>query len=125
QEPIAPFQIEEASIASLHAAIRSGQTTCRAVVQAYIDRARAYNGVCTALVTSDGAPVPPAPGVVRAGRPIVFPTKTVAASTILPDLAKYKGLPLDFGRMEPTISDPSVSQQMGMRVGMPNAGQVN
>jgi amidase len=63
--------------------------------------------------------------VVRAGKPIVFPTTTVPAATILPDLDKYKGLPIDFGRMEPTISDPSVSQQMGMRVGIPNAGQVN
>ena len=27
--------------------------------------------------------------------------------------------------MEPTVSDPSVVQQMGMRVGMPNAGQLN
>jgi len=125
QAPPPPFQIEEATIAGVHAAIRSGQTTCRAVVQAYIDRARAYNGVCTALVTGDGAAIPPAPGVVRAGKPIAFPTKTVAASTIFPDLDRYKGLPLDYGRMEPTISDPSVSQQMGMRVGIPNAGQVN
>jgi hypothetical protein len=30
------------------------------VVQAYIDRAKAYNGVCTALLTSDGADVAPA-----------------------------------------------------------------
>ena len=119
------FQIEEATIAGVHAAIRSGQTTCRAVVQAYIDRARAYNGVCTALVTRDGGSIAPAAGVTRAGKPLVFPTRTVAASAILPDLDHYKGLPLDYGRMEPTVSDPSVSQQMGMRVGIPNAGQVN
>ncbi len=125
QPPAAPFAIEEATIAGTHAAIRAGQTTCRAIVQAYIDRARAYNGVCTALVTRDGTPVSPAPGVIRAGKPLVFPTKTVAASTILPDLDQYAGLPLDFGRMEPTVSDPSVSQQMGMRVGIANAGQVN
>ena len=49
------FAIEEATIDSIHAAIRSGQTTCQAIVQAYIDRARAYNGVCTSLVTADGA----------------------------------------------------------------------
>src|SRR6185437_6198534 len=36
-----------------------------------------------------------------------------------------KGAPLEFGRMEPTASDPSVSQQYGMIVGIPNAGQVN
>jgi Asp-tRNA(Asn)/Glu-tRNA(Gln) amidotransferase A subunit family amidase len=119
------FRVEEATIASIHAAIRSGQTTCRGVVQAYIDRARAYNGVCTALVTRDGEPIAPATGYVRAGAPLTFPTQTVAASAVFPDLDKYKGLPLDYGRMEPTVSDPSVMHQMGMRVGVPNAGQLN
>ena len=119
------FQVEEATIAGIHAAIRSGQTTCRGVVEAYIARARAYNGVCTSLVTADGADLPPANGYVRAGSPLVFPTGTVAASTVFPDLDQYKGLPLDYGRMEPAISDPSVVHQMGMRVGMPNAGQLN
>src|SRR5437016_5725127 len=47
----APFEVVEATIASIHGAISSGQTTCRGVVQAYIDRAKAYNGVCTALLT--------------------------------------------------------------------------
>ena len=46
------FKVEEATIAGLHAAIKSGDTTCVQVVQAYIDRAKAYNGVCTALVTA-------------------------------------------------------------------------
>jgi amidase len=121
----APFAVEEATIASIHAAITSGQTTCRAVVQAYVDRARTYNGVCTALVTRDGADVALATGYVRAGAPLSFPTQTVKASTILPDLDQYKGLPLDYGRMERTVSDPAVTAQMGMRVGIPNAGQLN
>ena len=60
------FQIEEAGIADIHNAIRSGQTTCRAVVQSYIERARAYNGVCTALVTADGAPIPASTGITGA-----------------------------------------------------------
>ena len=47
------------------------------------------------------------------------------ASTILPDLDKYQGPPLEFGRMEATASDPDVQQQFGMIVGIPNAGQVN
>ena len=119
------FQVEEATISSIHAAIKSGETTCRQVVQAYIDRARAYNGVCTALVTRDGTSIPAARGYVRAGSPLVFPTKTVKASTILPHLDDYQGLPLDYGRMETTVSDPSVSTQLGMRVGMPDAGQLN
>src|SRR2546427_8417238 len=72
-----PFHLQEATIQSIQAAITSGQTSCRAIVQAYIDRAKAYNGVCTKLVTADGAPVPASTGVVRAGAPLVFPTETV------------------------------------------------
>lgn len=119
------FSVEEASIAGIHAAIQSGQASCQDVVQAYIDRARAYNGVCTALVTADGGSIKPGKGYVRAGKALSFPTKTVKASKLFPDLGEYKGLPLDYGRMEPTVSDPGASAQMGMRVGMPNAGQLN
>jgi len=119
------FRIEEATIADVHNAIKSGQITCQAVVQAYINRAKAYNGTCTALVTADGAPIPAAPGAVRAGSPLTFPTKTVPVSSVFPNFREYAGLPLEFGRMEPMISDPSVQQQFGMRVGIPNAGQVN
>jgi Asp-tRNA(Asn)/Glu-tRNA(Gln) amidotransferase A subunit family amidase len=121
----AALAIEEATIDTLQSAIRSGQTTCEAIVQAYIDRARAYNGVCTSLVTADGADVPPATGTLRAGAPLTFPTKTTRASAIFPDLDQYRGKPLDFGRMEPTVSDPDVQAQAGMRVGIPDAGQLN
>ena len=44
---------------------------------------------------------------------------------MLPDFASYKGLPVEYGRMEPTRSDPSVQQQFGMIVGVANAGSVN
>ena len=91
--PAFAFQVEEASIESIQSAIQSGETTCQQVVQAYIDRAKAYNGVCTALVTKDGKPVEAKPGVVRAGSPLKFPTATVAVNKILPNLDKYKGLP--------------------------------
>src|SRR5712691_3060446 len=119
------FRLEEATIDELHEAIRAGRTTCVAVVRHYIDRVRAFNGVASALVTQDGAPVPTATGAVRAMAPLRFPTQTVKASTILPDLDQYKGPPLEYGRMEPTASDPSVRQQFGMIVGIANAGQVN
>jgi Asp-tRNA(Asn)/Glu-tRNA(Gln) amidotransferase A subunit family amidase len=119
------FRLEEATIDDLHQAIRDGRTTCVDVVRRYIERVRAYNGVSSMLVTEDGSPVPEAPGVTRCGAPIRFPTDTVKASAILPDLDKYKGPPLEFGRMEPTASDPSVQQQFGMIAGIPNAGQVN
>ncbi len=120
-----PFCLEEATIDELHDAIKSGRTTCVEVVQHYIDRARAYNGVASLLVTEDGASVPESTGAVRVKAPLRFPTKTVKASTFLPDLDKYKGPPLEYGRMEATASDPEVQQQFGMIAGIPNAGQVN
>jgi amidase len=120
-----PFQLEEASIGDIHAAIRAGQTTCAQIVQGYVARARAYNGVCTALITPDGADVAAATGTTRAGAPLKFPTDTVAATDLFPDFARYKGDVPDFGRMEPTMSDPTVQQQYGMVAGIPNAGQVN
>ena len=69
--------------------------------------------------------MPAATGTVRGGAPLKFPTKTVKASTILPDLERYKGPPIEYGRMEATASDPSAMQQFGMIAGIPNAGQVN
>ena len=119
------FCFEEATIADLHQAIRDGTTTCVAVVQHDIGRVRAYNGVSSMLATEDGEPVPEVPGVIRGEAPIRFPTETAKTFIILPDLDKYRGPPLEFGRMEPTASDPSVQQQFGMIVGIPNAGQVN
>src|SRR5438067_9070120 len=119
------FRLEEATIAELHEAIKAGRTNCVAIVQHYIERARAYNGVCSLLVTEDGAPVAEAAGAVRAGTPLRFPAETVRASTLLPDLDKYQGPPIEFGRMEPTASDPAVQQQYGMIAGKPNAGQLN
>ena len=123
--PVSAFQLEEATIGELHAAIKAGHITVVEVVQRYLARVRAYNGVSSMLVTEDGATVAPAPGVVRGRQPLKFPTQTLKASTLLPDLDKYRGPPLEFGRMEATASDPTVQQQFGMIAGIPNAGQVN
>ena len=122
---MSPFRLEEATIDALQAAIKDGEITCVQVVEHYIARARAFNGVASMLVTEDGRPVAPATGTVRAGAPLRFPTDTVAVSTLFPDLDRYQGKPLELGRMEATASDPSVQQQYGMIVGIPNAGQVN
>jgi len=119
------FHLEEATIDDIQSAIKSGEITCKGLVQAYLARVKAYNGACTKLVTVDGASIPAAKGVTRAGAPLAFPTKTVAASSFLPDINQYAGSPLEFGKMEATASDPSVKQQYGMVVGMPNAGQLN
>ena len=120
-----PFRLEEATIAELHAAIQSGATTVKATVEHYIAWVRAFNGPASMLVTQDGGAVPETYGAVRGYNPIRFPTQTVKASIILPDLDHYKGPPIEYGRMESTASDPSVKQQFGMVVGIPNAGQVN
>ena len=121
----APFRIEEATIADVHRAIQAGQITCRGIVEAYIARAKAYNGVSDRLVTKDGAPIPASPGTVRAGSPLRFPTETVAVSTLLPNYDQYTGPSIELGHMEPTSSDPSVQQQYGMTVGTANSGQIN
>ena len=119
------FRLEEATIDELHSAIKSGQTTCVEIVQHYIDRVRAYNGVASRLVTEDGAPIPEASGTVRAREALRFPTQTIKASTVLPDLEKYQGAPLEFGRMEATASNADVKQQFGMITGIPDGGQIN
>ncbi len=126
-EQFAPraFRVEEATIADVHRAIQDGSTTCRAIVQTYIERARAYNGTCTQLVTRDGGSIAPGPGAVRAGSPVTFPASTTAIGSVLPKLEEYAGPPIDFGRMDATSSDPAVSQQYGMVVGLRNAGQIN
>ena len=119
------FQIEEATIAEVHRAIQQSQITCRGVVEAYLDRARAYNGVSDRLVTKDGAPIAASTGAVRARSPLRFPTETVAIATLLPDVEQYTGPPIELGRMEATASDPEVQQQYGMTVGTPDSGQIN
>jgi len=119
------FRVEEATIADIHRAIQEGRTTCKAIVESYIERARAYNGVCTQLVTRDGAPVAALNGPVRGGTPVSFPTSTTAIEAVLPNFDQYVGPPIDFGRMEMTASDPTVSQQYGMVSGLPDAGQIN
>lgn len=121
----APFRVEEATIDAFHAAIREGRTTCVDVVKQYLARIRAHNGVATRIVTADGAPVAEAKGTVRGGAPLAFPTETVKASDVLPDFDAYKGPPLEFGRMEATASDPTVHQQFGMVVGIPDSEGVN
>ena len=119
------FELVEATIADVHRAIQQGQITCRGLVEAYVARARAYSSPSDRLVTADGTPIPPAQGKVLAGSPVNFPTETVAISSVLPNYERYAGPPFDFGRLEPTASDPEVRQQFGMTVGTPNSGQVN
>jgi len=116
QAPPFRFRLIDATIADVHRAIQDGQITCRGLVQAYLNRTRAYNGTATRLLTEDLAPT-------------IFPDyaeyKTaVTATAALKPGDPHKTLPMEFGRMEPTSSDPTVRQQYGMIVGVPNAGQL-
>ena len=86
-----PFQIVEASISDLHVAIQNGSTTCVATVEQYIARCAAYNNPSSLLVTKDGKSIAPSPGTIRAKKAISFPTQTVCAEDLLPDLNQYQG----------------------------------
>ena len=111
-----PFHLLEATIPDVHRAIHEGQVTCRGLVQAYLNRARAYNGTCNTLVTEEN--------VTRFLPNYAEYKAAVEATLSRPDGDPAKTPPIEFGRMEPTASDPSVQQQFGMTVGIPNAGQV-
>jgi amidase len=97
------FRLEEARIEDIHRAIKSGQITCEKLVQAYINRIRAYDGMCVAPVNPNDADDP---------------------KSVFPDLAKYTGTPLQPGAMKATISDPAKLQTYGYIRGMKNAGQL-
>jgi amidase len=43
QTPSPPFQVEEATIAQIHTAIKAGRLTCRSLVQQYLRRIEAYD----------------------------------------------------------------------------------
>ena len=114
------FRLEEATIDELHAAIQAGETTCVAVVQA-LHRARARLQRRGERARHRGRRAGCAGNAARCApeRRCASRPQTVKASTFLPDLDKYKGPPLEFGRMEATASDPGVQQQFGMIVGIP------
>jgi amidase len=112
-KPGPAFHLQEATIDQVHAAIRSGQISCQGLVQAYIDRAKAYNGWGTQLVTEDMAPaLLPQYDQYKAA---------VAATQDLPLGDPRKTVPIEFGRMEPTATDPAVRQQYGWIEGIPNS----
>ena len=42
-QPPAPFQVHEASMSGIHAAMKAGQVTCRGLVEQYLRRIDAYD----------------------------------------------------------------------------------
>ena len=97
------FRLEEARIEDIHRAIKSRQITCEKLVQAYINRIRAYDGMCVAPVNPNDASDP---------------------QNLFPDVAKYTGTPLQPGVMQATVSDPTKQQTYGYIRGVKNAGQL-
>ena len=95
--PAKDFELVEASINDLHAAVKIGSVTVTQVVESYIARAKAFNGVSSMLVTADGASVPATTGVTRAGQELTFPTETIPVSDVLPTSTNTTGQPLNLG----------------------------
>ena len=113
-----PFRLEEATIAELHEAIRAGShdlrrhrstlhRSCTGVQrrrQHAGHRGRRFNSRSAWGGKRHGAN--PFPHRHGQGRHAPAGSRQV-----------HRGPPLEFGRMEPTASDPSVQQQFGMIVG--------
>src|SRR5215813_13234264 len=86
------FHLEEARIKDVHRAIKLGQISCQGVLQAYINRIRAYDGACVELANPNDGNDP---------------------KNFFPNVSQYTGTPLQPGTMRPTISDPSKLQMSG------------
>jgi hypothetical protein len=97
------FRLEEARIEDIHRAIKSRQITCERLVQAYINRIRAYDGMCVTPVN---------------------PNDASDSNNFFPDVGKYTGTPLQPGVMQATVSDPAKLQTYGYIRGVKNAGQL-
>lgn len=52
------FRLEDARIEDIHRTIKSRQITCEKLVQAYIHRIRAYDGMCVAPLNPNDASDP-------------------------------------------------------------------
>ena len=119
--PDQEFRLEEATIDDLHEAIKAGRHDMRCGgaalhrPRARLQRRSEHAGHRGRRAGSGGG----RHGARRARR-CAFRRETVKASDVLPDLDKYKGPPLEYGRMEATASDPGVQQQFGMIVGVAN-----
>jgi amidase len=109
----ATFRLEEATIDELHEAIKAGRTTCVAVVRQYLDRARAFNGVASVLVTEDGAPVAEAHGTVRGMAPLRFPTETVSVAKIFPISTSIRDRRSNWGAWSRRLPIPRYSSNTG------------
>jgi amidase len=94
------FDVMEATIPATHAALRAGRTTCRALVQSYLDRIAAYDKAGPALNTVQNlnpralAEADSLDAVQRAGRPL---GKLHCVPVLLKDQIETKDMPTTYG----------------------------
>ena len=121
--PAGRFHLVEATIADVHRAIRSGRSRAAAWCRPTSTARRRITALLISSSPATATPIPPAPGVVRAGAPLTFPTghrqgrrRCFPISTSTPDRRSTSAA---WSRLRPTRR---VQQQFGMIVGVPNAG---
>ena len=98
--PAQQFDVMEATIQGTHAALRTGRLTCRALVQAYLDRIAAYDKIGPALNTVQHlnpralAEADSLDTVQRAGRPL---GSLHCVPVLLKDQIETKDMPTTYG----------------------------
>src|SRR3989442_16005879 len=79
------FSLEEATIADVHRAIQAGQITCRGLVHAYFDRAKAYNRVINRPDTENGTASLPSAGLLFARTLLTVRVEPIVIARVLPN----------------------------------------
>jgi Asp-tRNA(Asn)/Glu-tRNA(Gln) amidotransferase A subunit family amidase len=96
------FEIIEATIDQIHAAYRSGELTCRELVQAYLDRIEAYDKrgpAINAIVTVHPHALKEAEGLDHALKTSGFVGPLHGIPMIVKDQADTKGMPTTLGSL--------------------------
>ncbi|HEY7500861.1 MAG TPA: amidase family protein [Vicinamibacterales bacterium] len=95
KQPSAPFRIEEATIAQIHAAMKAGRLTCRALVEQYLKRIEAYDKAgpaINAIVVVNPEALTQADAMDRVARQGTFSGALFCIPTIVKDNFETIGL---------------------------------
>ena len=102
QPPPAAFQIEEATIAQIHAAMRAGRLTCRGLVEQYLKRIEAYDKTgpaINAIVVVNPDALAQADAMDRLARQGTFSGPLFCIPTIVKDNFETIGLQTTVGSL--------------------------
>ena len=102
QPPPAAFQIEEATIAQIHAAMRSGRLTCRGLVEQYLKRIEAFDKsgpAINAIVVVNPDALAQADAMDRLARQGTFSGPLFCIPTIVKDNFETIGLQTTVGSL--------------------------